>query len=493
MKKLLLVLLIIIFAAALTVSCDGGNADTNTGGKSDDNAEKSGSDAETEEPSQNEDIISYLPDENYNGYEFNILIRDQYRTRQDFIYEDESEVLDDALYRRQRAVEDRFGVNITLIETATNGENAVTSIKAGDDDYDLILPHAHVAWNSYIIPGLALDWSKLSYVDLDKPWWNQDARKSLSVAGKIFTVTGDASYMSLGFAMAIAFNKNLFSDLGLREPYQMVLDGTWTFDEFSKFVREGSKDLNGDGSLNIADDRLGFVTTIWQAPVAFLYTCGARTTLKDENDIPYIALNNPKTITFLGELFDLLKSGDCHVYPESETSAGATPHLAPFEEEKALLIDLQIWSLKELRGMENSYGVVPYPKYTESDVYTSSVDAGVHTMIIPHTAKDPERTSVILEALSAEGNRIVMPAFYEKSLQIKYTRDDISVQMLDIIKDTRVFDFGYYSNYNSNIGMASYQMFKQPSYDFASYYEKNITAAQRALDNYIDKMLNAEN
>ena len=490
MKKILAVFLVFgIFAlsAMPLVSCNKKENDGNSAnaGESIENGEETNG-----EPAANDDLISYLPDTDYGGYDFNILIRDQYRTRQDFIFEDESEILDDALYRRQIAVEERFGINIKLIETNTSGENAVNSIRAGDDEYDLILPHAHVAWNFYIIPGLALDWANLPYVDLDKPWWNQDARKSLSVGGKIFTTTGDASYMSLGFTMAVAFNKKLIANLGLREPYKMVLDGTWTFDEFAMLVKAGSSDLNGDGMIDIKDDRVGFVTTIWQAPVAFLYTCGARTTLKDSADIPYIALNEPKTITFLGELFDLLKNEVCHVYPESATDGGATPHLVPFGEEKSLLCDLQIWSLKELRGMENNYGIVPYPKYTESDVYASSVDAGVHTMIIPHTAKDIERTSVILEALSAEGYKTVMPAFYEKSLQVKYTRDDISVQMLDIIKDTRVFDFGYYSNYNSNIGMASYQMFKQKSYDFASYYEKNLNAAQKALDNYIDKILN---
>ena len=493
MKKILIVILaaVIFFTPAAAASCD--NKSENTKADSAENSKETGGEKTGDESIPTDDLISYLPDADYGGYDFNVLIRDQYRTRQDFIFEDQSEVLDDALYRRQRAVEERFGVSIKLIETSSSGEAAVNSIKAGDDEYDLILPHAHIAWSSYAVPGLALDWAKLPYVDLDKPWWNQDARKSLSVGGKIFTTTGDASYMSLGFTMAIAFNKKLFANLGLGEPYQMVLDGTWTFDEFSKLVKAGSKDINGDSALDIENDRLGFVTTIWQAPVAFLYTCGARTTLKDADDIPYIALNNPKTITFLGELFELLKSDNCHVYPESATDGGATPHLWPFESENALLCDLQIWSLKELRGMENNYGIVPYPKYTESDTYTSSVDAGVHTMIIPHTAKDPERTSVILEALGAEGYKTVMPAFYEKSLQVKYTRDDVSVRMLDIIKDTRVFDFGYYSNYNSNIGMASYQMFKQNSYDFASFYEKNEPAAQKALDNYINKILNNGN
>jgi len=484
MNKTFGIAILLALLASLLLSCGGDGADdggTATGQTTGENV--------SGESAQNADLTPYLPEADYEGYEFNILIRQQVRARQDFIFEDTAEVLDEALYQRQLAVEERFGITIKLIEKGASGDDAVTSIRAGDDDYDLVLPHAHVAWGSYIIPGLALDWADLPHVDLDRPWWNRDARESLSIGGKIFTTTGDASYLSLGCANAIAFNKKLFKDLEIPEPYQMVLEGKWTFDEFARIVRMGSRDLNGDGVLDIKNDRLGFVTTIWQAPVAFLYTCGARTTRKDANDIPYIALNeSPKTITFLGELFELLKSEHCHDFNESE--APELLHIRAFEDEKALMMDLNIYALKELRGMDNNYGILPYPKYTESDAYTASVDAGVHTLIVPHTAKDPGRTSAVLESLSAEGYKTVMPAFYEKSLQVKYTRDDVSVQMLDIIKDTRVFDFGYYSNYNANIGMAGYHLFKQKSYDFVSYYEKNETAAQRALDKYIDSIVN---
>ena len=487
MKRFLRILSIflILFSLSVLWSCgekksgdqQNGDAGATSAGELD---EADGEDA---------DLTPYLPDADYGGYEFSILMR-QHNANRDFIYEEAAgEVVDDALYRRDLAVEERLGVKIVPVVKEGAGDFAVKSIKAGDDDFDLILPHANVAWSSYVANGLAFGWDGLTYVDLGKPWWNKDARESFSVGGKIYNMTGDASYMSLGFTVALAFNKNMFRDLNLEEPYQMVLDGTWTFDVFSALVKKGTKDLNGDSKIDINDgDRLGFVTTVWQAPVAFLWSCGSRTTKKDESDMPYIALNNEKTVKLFESLFALLKSEDCHAYDAG--SSGNLPHVQALENEKALIVDLHIWSLAQLKNMSSEYGVVPYPKFTPDDKYASNVDAGVHTMIIPVSLKDPERTSAVLESLSAESYRTVMPAFYEIALKVKYTRDDVSVKMLDIIKESRVFDFGYFTNYNNSICMPGHVLFGQASPDFASLYEKNESAAQKALEKLVDNILN---
>ena len=486
MKKFTRILFILFtISAAVLWSC----SQENTPVSREIAANEEPNDSEPAVEDKNADLTPYLPAENYGDYEFKILIR-EHNANRDFVYDEAGgDVVDDALYRRDLAVQERFGIKIVPIVQSGTGDAAVKSIQAGDDPYDLILPHAHVALSSYVANGLALGWDKLTYVDLDKPWWNKDARKSLSVGGKIYEMTGDASYMSLGFTVALAFNKNLFADLNIPDPYQMATEGKWTFDEFSKIVRQGSKDINGDSALNIADDRIGFVTTVWQAQISFLWTCGSRTTLKDENDIPYIALNNDKTIKLFDSLFSLLKSEDCYAYDAG--SSGNLPHVQALESGNALVIDLHIWSLMQLKNMSGEYGVLPYPKFTESDEYTSNVDAGIHMMIIPSTAKNPGRTSVILESLCAESYKTVMPAFYEIALKIKYTRDDISVKMLDMIKESRVFDLGYFSNYNSQICMPGYTLFGQSSPDFVSFYEKHEEAAKKALDKLIDNILNS--
>jgi len=48
----------------------------------------------------------------------------------------------------------------------------------------------------------------------------------------------------------------------------------------------------------------------------------------------------------------------------------------------------------------------------------------------------------MLEALQSESAKTVRPAYYDIALKTKYTRDDDSVEMLDLIFNTRVVDIG---------------------------------------------------
>lgn len=101
--------------------------------------------------------------------------------------------------------------------------------------------------------------------------------------------------------------------------------------------------------------------------------------------------------------------------------------------------------------MDEDFGIIPWPKYDETiDNYYANVDAGCNLFIVPVTNPDPEKASVILEALAYESYLTVIPTYYDVVLTTKFTRDAESVEMLDIIRAGRVFDIGYYFFDNSN-------------------------------------------
>ena len=106
-------------------------------------------------------------------------------------------------------------------------------------------------------------------------------------------------------------------------------------------------------------------------------------------------------------------------------------------------------------------------------------------MALPATASDPERTGVVIELLSAEGRKSVLPVFYDIMLNTKVARDDESAVMLDIIYNNCVYDIGL--NYNAgNILYMMPQILKQPSPDVASFYEANRAAAEKNMKNLYD-------
>ena len=450
---------------------------------------KSGTETTTED-----ELSPNLPDVDYGGYTFTIAFRDQ--SGYDWVgdiasSEQNGEVVNDAKYARNQAVEELLGIKIEtyIMNGDPYGNSAAASILAGDTEYDLIAPHAHLAWSAYIAQGLALSWSdNLTWCDFDKPWWDQDSRSSLSVEGRIYTMAGDFSYYAFAYTRALVFNKSILTDLGEDMPYKTVLDGEWTFDEFNRLSLLSARDLNGDVTYDFDNDQYGYVTNWWGGPIAFLYAGGGRTMKKDSSDIPYITLGDERSINIYEKFFSMMSADGMEVVLNSSTEN----FRKMFRDGRLLFTDMPLLDMEVLRDMNDDWGILPLPKLDESqESYNSIVDAGVQLYVVPVNSEDPERTSVILEAMSYEGWKTVIPAFYETALQGKYARDDESVMMLDIIKDSRVFDFGYFTGSVDSlhrIGCAGYYLVKENSQDLASYCAKYLPAAEAELESFIEQI-----
>ena len=155
--------------------------------------------------------------------------------------------MDDAIYERNTKIAERFNINYEInLGADVMGTDATNTIMAGDDAYDILVCHARQTFD-YAHKGLLLEWNtELPYIDLDKPWWNQDARENLSICNKLYTCAGDICYLNLGAANAMFYNKQLMNELGIGNIYETVLNGDWTFDKFSAICDDGqSRDLNG--------------------------------------------------------------------------------------------------------------------------------------------------------------------------------------------------------------------------------------------------------
>jgi hypothetical protein len=92
-----------------------------------------------------------------------------------------------------------------------------------------------------------------------------------------------------------------------------------------------------------------------------------------------------------------------------------------------------------------------------------------------------------MEALCAETYRSVTPVWYETALKIKYTRDDISAQMIDLIHGSITTNFIYAYNYAlADIGLQYRTLITNRSTDYVSQVEKNLKAAEKALQTLTD-------
>jgi hypothetical protein len=129
------------------------------------------------------------------------------------------------------------------------------------------------------------------------------------------------------------------------------------------------------------------------------------------------------------------------------------------------------------KEMKSDYGIIPYPKFDEiQEDYLTRIQDAVALISIPITIT-PEKldaAGAVLEALAAESYRSVTAVYFEVAMKVKYSRDDISSQMLDIVRGGAYLNFA--SIYNESIGNPWFVMrilMGAKSKDFASWYAKN--------------------
>ncbi len=430
-----------------------------------------------------DEFIQDLLIEDYEGYNFRILTRKTMMNDQ-YVEEETGDIINDAVFKRNETVKALLNCEITATESSSNGSetDALSSILAGDDQYDLIFPHSRSSFQ-YAIQNTLINYNEVETLHLDKPWWAKDIIDSCNINGHLYVLDGDISTHRLNYAMTLFFNKTLFDELGFEYPYEMVLDGEWTFDEFAKLVKKGSKDLNGDGVMNPEDDQFGFYSSCWQSPISIIYTGGQRIYNKDAKGIPQLTLNTSKTVDIFTEYFDLIDSDDVFVRTEQPSSGYGATYTGSdiFSSGRALFQDSGLGSAKSKRAMSDDFGILPLPKFTEDDEYATIVNGHASLMLMPITVEDENRSGNIAEALCAIGSKEVIPAFYEVSLKTKFSRDAESEEMIDIVKDSIIYDLGYVSG--GTFQSCGRELLYSGG-EFSSYYAANENAALQKLKEF---------
>lgn len=463
-KRLLCVMLALMMVAVIMASCKKDEVKKTSAGIS--------SEAELS-------YLDHIEFEDMDGYNFRMFVRPGSGMMEDQYVEVETgDIINDAVYRRNELVKQLFNIEISAIKSdATKADDATNTILAGDDQYDIILPHSRAAF-SYAVQNTLVDFNQVSTIDTTKPWWSQDLIDSCEVNGHLYVLDGDIQTHRLEYAFAMYFNKRIFDELGLEYPYQLALNGEWTFDEFSKLVKQGSKDISGDGVINPDDDQYGYYTWPAYGPIQVLYSGGQRIYSKNSQNIPYLSLNSAKTVEIFSKYFDLCDSDDVYLKP---SSVSVKEDL--FTAGRAMFADKDLGRAKTMRSMNDDFGILPWPKFTSDDEYCTVINGHASLVVMPITVPDYERTGKIIEALCAVGNKNVIPAFYDVSLKTKFSRDYESEKMIDIIRDSLVYDLGYISGGTFQSCGSTLADMSNP--DFASYYASNESRALTDLQNFL--------
>ena len=120
--------------------------------------------------------------------------------------------------------------------------------------------------------------------------------------------------------------------------------------------------------------------------------------------------------------------------------------------------------------------------YRSAALFLSLLTVGA----VSSASQNLDMAGAVIEALSAESYRQVIPAYYDTALKVKYSRDDYSSQIIDLVRETSYTDFLYaYSASLNGIGVMMRTLVERNSSDYMSLVEKQTKAVNRALEKLV--------
>lgn len=406
---------------------------------------------------------------------------------------EDGEVLNDAIYSRNRRIEERLNASIALYngEGWANYNSEITkiraSISAGDNAWQII-----AGWGINIttlsMENCFLDLQNAAYLDLSQPWWNQSAVNGLTLGGATYFATGDVSFLSLlGGSYVMFLNDRLASVHNVEDIPDLVRAGTWTLDKLSEISKNISADLNGDGIFD-EHDLYGFVTDLYNSADSF-YTAADIHQITVEDGLPVYTTAEERLTTLMEKIYPLYHGGnEAGSYMTTDVSL----QVNMFYTGQALIIPRELDTAREeFREMEDNYTIIPFPKLDEAQksYYTASYN-GATLWGIPSTNPEPDIAAAIMEAMAAETYNTVTPVYFETCLQEKYARNEDTLEMLEIIRETSYLDCEYlYSASFKNTYYAVRSMIGSKNNNAASWLAKNVKSYQKAVDAMTETLL----
>ena len=452
---------------------------------------------ENENNNNNDNVEEGTPtsvptDLRFDGETFTILCRTD-TAYGEYLYEieadeNETEIVNQAVYERNLAVEERFGIDLVAhdIPGGWNDSTDFTntfrnSTLAGSGAFDLIM-----GYQAYMcelgLTELYVNFYDIPYIneDINNIYFFQDNVKELTINDQIYFLVGDYCLTYFEYLYVMYFNKQIAENENIGDLYQMVRTGDWTIDKAIELSKGVYRDVNGDGWAG-PDDQFGYITDYENTADAIFSFFDIQSTSRNEDGQIVLSLDQGKMVSILEKMIDFYNTDDVFAHKTSSDDLDI-PFDAIFTEDRALFYPERLEKAQEYRSMETDFGIIPFPKWEESqEKYYTQAQNAYSVAVVPLDAPNLEMTGAGFDVLSALSYDLVTPAYYDMALKGKFARDDESGEMLDIIRDGICINFGFF--YNDGVGPAGAirLLLHQKNSNFVSYYAANRKGYERNL------------
>ena len=396
------------------------------------------------------------------------------------------DTVNDAVYERNKQVEDRFGITLEFYCNDNVVSHVRKLIMTDDNPYDAMFMQGSQVIGM-LQSGYLKDLNELKYCDFTKDYWDQNCYRDLSVGGKNYCMVSDISAAMLFGTNAVFFNKDLIDEYHLESPYQLVKDNKWTYEKLVEMGLVVSKDLNNDGKWD-EHDQYGFFPI---SGTAMLQNSGVRFTENNAEGNPevvFLKKDAERTVAAFN-LFCDAEEQFSHTYSE-DLDVSPFLHIWDFSiggmfgGGKVMLMSFRLGASELLTNMQSDYGIVPAPKFDEEQSqWCHFLDPNFSVLTIPVTNERMDFTSCVLEYMAYASTDTVVHAFFDKVMKGQRAHDPDTIEMLDIIKNTMTYDFAVFND----IGITSTIDKSVAKRTLTSTFASNEQSIKRRLQTLIDK------
>ena len=463
-------------------------------------AQNTGSDptAAMEEEAETEaKFLDALPETlDYGGYEVTFLSSEETKSIElDEAEDDISDVVNEAYWRRNRALEERLNVKLILGEkTGYGGFNAAATqtVTSGSDDYDVFC--AHTRFNvSLAASGQMMKLNENGFTDtinIHAPYWSQLFIENINYKDNLFWLTGDMTHSFIAYIYAMFVNSTVWNDFFPDESlYGLVLEGNWTLDKMSSLCENVYRDLNGNAQVDLADS-FGVIMQKGHVLNGMVFANGVEYTGVDDAGNYSVILGSEHTIDVFDKLHTIFYGTDYgYMFDNAAFDNGSITMLT---EDRVLFCPntFQTAGNELIRNMESDFMIIPLPKFDDQqENYRVNQYDGVPLYGCPTTLSTDKigMIATVLEATCSMTSQTVIPAYYDLALKNKYSRDAETAKMIDLIHDCITADFCFY--WGDSIGdLMGFFYNNIQNEEIASKFKSNEKVWAKTLSKLVGKL-----
>jgi len=472
-----------------TAGTDNGNAAVTTAPEADNSANQT--EAETDY------TVDDLPEKlNYNTT-ITIFMWSNY-TMMEFYADESGDIIDDAIFNRNVAVEERLGIEFDYIEEAGASGQMATWIQSAENDfqadnsYDIYAGYSRSA-PTMALKGMTANLLDYEYFSVEKPWWPAALTEECTINDKLLYCSGDISTNLLWMMTATCYNKELYEQYfaGEKTPMDMVQDNEWTMEKLFSMT----KDIYTDDGNGKRDELDFYGYSIYETNIdAFQTAAGITSIEKDDEGVlivstDWLSQRCADACTIVGEFLDA--EGTFH---HKDTN----PPRNIFFEERSIFITDRVFIIagkdtSETGKIEFSYGIVPQPKLdTDQDTYMTNVGHPFTMYAVNCQSSNVEAAVTTLEAMGSANHRTVTPAVFEVAMKVRYQDDAQASDMFDILRENISFDLGRI--YADSLGKSTANVFRTTALSAnPSGYITNVTKNKKVIEAGLKKIMDFYN